>query len=165
VNLRVRIHSRNDVAAGALFAAIGIATIALAAEYPLGTMRSIGPGYFPILIGGVLALLGAAIGFQGLAFGSTADAPATQSLKRAEDDHHGIAVRPLIMITLAVVVFGVTVRPLGLAIATIVLVALSSLAGPEFGLRRVILLSAGLIVLSWATFIYLLGLPMTLWPR
>jgi putative tricarboxylic transport membrane protein len=71
----------------------------------------------------------------------------------------------LILITLAVVAFGVMVRPLGLAIATIALVALSSLAGPQFGWRRVIMLSAGLIALSWAVFIYLLGLPMTLWPR
>src|ERR1700754_2652406 len=89
VSLRVRIHSKNDVAAGALFAAIGIATIATASDYPLGTMRSIGPGYFPILIGGVLALLGAAIGFHGLSFGSAVDAPAVQSLEGADDDDHG----------------------------------------------------------------------------
>ena len=70
------------------------------------------------------------------------------------------------MITLAVVAFGVTVRPFGLAAATVALDRRSaSLAGREFASLRVVLLSSGLIALSWLTFIYLLGLPMTLWPR
>jgi Tripartite tricarboxylate transporter TctB family len=164
VSLRAHIRDGKDVVAGLLFAAIGLATVVVASAYPLGTMRSIGPGYFPIMIGVLLALLGAGIAFQGMSFSGPADPAAGDRAARAEDDE-GIAIRPLIMITLAVVAFGVLVRPLGLAIATIALVALSSLAGPEFGVRRVLLLSAGLIALSWATFIYLLGLPMTLWPR
>jgi hypothetical protein len=69
------------------------------------------------------------------------------------------------MITLAVVAFGITVRPLGLAVAIIALTTIASLAGREFRLLRVVLLSVGLIALSWVTFIYLLGLPMTLWPH
>ena len=88
---------------------------------------------------------------------------AKSGASRGGDD--GIAIRPLIMITLAVVAFGVTVRPLGLAVATVALVTLASLAGREFGLLKIVLLSVGLIALSWVTFIYLLGLPMTLWPR
>jgi putative tricarboxylic transport membrane protein len=91
-----------------------------------------------------------------------ADEPAAAS---AEEDEGGIAIRPLLMITLAVVVFGITVRPLGLAVAIIALTTIASLAGREFRLLRVVLLSAGLIALSWVTFIYLLGLPMTLWPH
>ena len=163
VSLRANIRNKRDVVAGLLFAAIGLATIASASDYPLGTMRSIGPGYFPILIGIALALLGIGIAFQGLSFRAAADATTSQDQTREDDS--GIATRPLIMITLAVVAFGVTVRPLGLAIATVALVALSSLAGREFRWLRVILLSVGLIALSWTIFIYLLGLPMTLWPR
>lgn len=166
VSLQAHIRDKRDVAAGLLFAAIGLATIVGASEYPLGTMRSIGPGYFPIMIGVALALLGAGVAFQGMSFSGTADATTGQDqAAQASKDDEGIAIRPLIMITLAVVAFGVTVRPLGLATATVVLVTLSSLAGREFGLLKVVLLSVGLIALSWVTFIYLLGLPMTLWPR
>ena len=165
VSLRAYIRNKRDVAAGLLFATIGLVTIVGASEYPLGTMRSIGPGYFPIMIGIALALLGAGIAFQGMSFSGAAGATTSQDQDQAREDDDGIAIRPLIMITLAVVAFGVTVRPFGLAIATVTLVALSSLAGREFGLLKVILLSAGLIALSWLTFIYLLGLPMTLWPR
>ena len=51
---------------GFLFVAIGVATVIGAADYPLGTIRNIGPGYYPILLGIALALLGGAIAFKGL---------------------------------------------------------------------------------------------------
>jgi hypothetical protein len=164
VSLRAHIRDGKNVVAGLLFAAIGLATAIVASEYPLGTMRSIGPGYFPILVGVLLALLGAGVAYQGISFRGAVDPAGEHTAARAEEDD-GIAVRPLIMITLAVVAFGITVRPLGLAVATVTLVTLASLAGREFRLLNIVLLSVGLIALSWGTFIYLLGLPMTLWPR
>ena len=107
MSLRARIHNKKNVAAGLLFAAIGLATIVGASDYPLGTMRSIGPGYFPIMIGIVLALLGAGVAFQGMSFSGMADARPVLA-KHDQEDDDGIAIRPLIMITLAVVAFGVT---------------------------------------------------------
>ncbi len=168
MSLRARIHNKKDVASGLLFAAIGLATVIGASDYPLGVIRNIGPGYFPIMIGSVLTLLGAAVVLQSVSFGGAPDAATGQGQqpqRHDEEDDGGIAIRPLIMITLAVIAFGVMVRPLGLATATVALVVLSSLAGREFGLLKVVLLSLGLIALTWLTFIYLLGLPMTLWPR
>jgi hypothetical protein len=165
VSLRGRIRNKKDVSAGLLFVAAGIVTVVGASDYPLGTMRSIGPGYFPIMIGVVLALLGAAVAFQGLSFGGAGNILTGQERAQAHEDDDGIAIRPLIMITLAVVAFGVTVRPLGLAIATAALVTLSSLAGRTFELFRVVLLSVGLMAISWLIFIYFLGFPLTLWPR
>ncbi len=164
MSLRAHIRDRKDVAAGLLFAAIGLTTAIVASEYPLGTMRSIGPGYFPIMIGILLILLGAGVACQGMSFRGAVNPAGEDTAARAEDDD-GIAVRPLIMITVAVVAFGLMVRPLGLAVATVTLVTLASLAGREFRLLNIVLLSVGLIALSWITFIYLLGLPMTLWPR
>jgi hypothetical protein len=164
VGLRPHIRDRKDVVAGLLFGAIGLTTVIVASEYPLGTMRSIGPGYFPIMIGVLLALLGTGIAFQGLSSSGAVDPAGEHTASRAEQDD-GIAIRSLVMITVAVAAFGLMVRPLGLAIATVTLVTLAALAGREFRLLRVVSLSAGLIALSWITFIYLLGLPMTLWPR
>ncbi len=164
VRLRAHIRDRKDVFAGLLFAAIGLTTVIVASEYPLGTMRSIGPGYFPIMIGVLLALLGAGVVYQGVSFSAAGDPAGEHTAASAEEDD-GIAVRPLIMITLAVVAVGRTLRPRGLAVATVTLVTLASLAGREFRLLNIVLLSVGLIALSWITFIYLLGLPMTLWPR
>jgi hypothetical protein len=153
VSLRARIRNPQDVAAGLLFAAIGIATVVAALDYPMGTMRRFGPGYFPMLLGGLLVLLGAAIALKGI-------------LVRSEDAEPigPWALRPLIVIAAAVVAFALLVRPLGLAVATVVLVAMSSLAASGFNLMRVIVLSIALIALSAAIFIFTLGLPFTLWP-
>ena len=56
--LRARIRNPRDFLAGLLFIAIGVATVIGASDYPLGTIRNIGPGYYPILLGIALALLG-----------------------------------------------------------------------------------------------------------
>lgn len=165
MGLQARIRDRKNVLAGLLFAALGLATAVVASEYPLGTMRNIGPGYFPIMIGVLLTLLGAGVALQGMSLSGAVDPADQRAMASAEEDDDSIAIRPLIMITLAVVAFGITVRPLGLAAATVALVTLASLAGREFRLLTVVLLSVGLITLSWVTFIYLLGLPMTLWPH
>ena len=146
-----RIHHKKDVLAGFLFVAIGVATVAGASDYPLGTIRNIGPGYFPIMLGVILVLLGAAIAVKGFAFNA-----------EPVDD---LAIRPLFMVTAAVVAFGLMVRPMGLAVATVALVAISSLAGRDFNVLRVAALSVGLAALSAGVFIYLLGLPFSLWPR
>ena len=151
MSLRARIHNKRDVLAGLLFIACGLATMVGASSYPLGTIRHIGPGYFPIILGAVLALLGGAIAIKGLTL--------------SQEPVEGLAVRPLIMVTAAVVAFGLLMRPFGLAAATVALVAISSLAGREFSFLRVILLSVGLVALCALIFIYLLGLSMSLWPR
>jgi len=159
VRLRARIHDPKDVIAGLLFVAIGLATIVGASDYPLGAIRNIGPGYFPILLGVCLALLGAAVAYQGIGRDEAAAAGAVH------ESDEGLGLRPLIMITLAVVAFGFLVRPLGLAAATVALVVISSLAGRDFSAVRVAVLSVALVTLSWLIFIKLLGLSMTLWPR
>jgi hypothetical protein len=149
-----RIASPRDFIAGLLFAAIGVATAVGASDYPLGTIRNIGPGYYPILIGIALVLLGGAIALKALKAGGE-EAPVDG----------GFALRPLIMVIAAVVAFGFLVRPFGLAAAIVALIVLSSFAGRGFSLLRVVLLSVGMVALAWFVFIYLLGLTMNMWPR
>ena len=151
---RARIGNPRDLLAGLLFIAIGIATAVGASDYPLGTLRNIGPGYYPILLGIALALLGAGIGWQGLKFE-----------RQPTEDEGGLALRPLVMVVAAVVAFGLLVRPFGLAVAIVALIAISSFAGREFSLLRVVLLCVGMVALSWLVFIYLLCLSMSMWPR
>jgi hypothetical protein len=159
VKLRARIGSPRDFLAGLLFIAIGLATAIGASDYPLGTIRNIGPGYYPILLGIALVLLGGAIAFKSLKIGASRGASEDQS------DDEGIALRPLIMVIVAVLAFGVLVRPFGLGVAIIALIGLSSLAGRDFNITRVVLLCIGMVALSWLVFVYLLGLSMTMWPR
>jgi hypothetical protein len=151
--LRARIGNPRDFLAGLLFIGIGIATVIGASDYPLGTIRNIGPGYYPILLGIALTLLGGAIALKGLKVSDEA----------ADED--GFALRPLIMVVAAVVAFALLVRPFGLGPAIVALIVISSFAGRDFSILRVALLCIGMVALSWFVFVYLLGLSMSMWPR
>jgi len=152
---RARIASPRDLVAGLLFVSIGIATVIGASDYPLGTTRNIGPGYYPILLGIALVLLGGAIALKAIKAGSGQPA----------DDEGGLAIRPLIMVIAAVVAFGLLVRPFGLAVAIVALIVISSFAGRDFSVVRVVLLCVGMSALAWLVFIWLLGLNLSMWPR
>ena len=56
-------------------------------------------------------------------------------------------------------------RPFGLGAAIVALIVISSFAGRDFSIVRVVLLCIGMVALSWFVFIYLLGLSMSMWPR
>ncbi len=55
-----------DVGGGALMLALGIGVAAQARFYEIGTLRRMGPGYFPLVLGVLLAVVGALILLGGL---------------------------------------------------------------------------------------------------
>ena len=68
--------TRKNVAAGAIFTLIGAYfCIEAALNLRMGTAFRMGPGYFPIVIGGLLVLLGLAIAFLGGESGRPDDGP------------------------------------------------------------------------------------------
>jgi Tripartite tricarboxylate transporter TctB family len=72
--------------------------------------------------------------------------------------------RSLWVILAAVVLFGYLLKPLGLVIATVLLIFGSALGGHEFKVKEVTLLSIGLAIFSVISFVRGLGLPMNIWP-
>ena len=72
--------------------------------------------------------------------------------------------RSLWVILFAVVVFGYMLKPLGLVLATGLLVFISAWGGHEFKLREAIISFVVLSIFSVATFIYGLALPINIWP-
>jgi hypothetical protein len=54
------------VIGGALALAIGVWAMAEAWTYPLGTLRRMGPGYFPVMLGGLMAAMGAMLALSAL---------------------------------------------------------------------------------------------------
>jgi len=65
----------------------------------------------------------------------------------------------------ATIAFGYLLKPLGLVLATVVVVVVSAWGGHEFKLREVIILTVALAIFGVAVFIYGLGLPMNVWPE
>ena len=133
-----------------------------ACNYPVGNSAHMGPGYFPLILGVLLAILGAAIVIQSIAFKVDAACSTVGS----------IAWKPLLFVIGANFVFGLMLTgipaiglpPLGLVAGIYALVLISAFAGDEFRLREVLILATALAVFSYWAFIVLLNLPFQAWP-
>ncbi len=149
----MKIKSQRDFWSGLMFLVVGVAFAWGATEYSFGTSARPGPGYFPFGLGILLALLGGFVLFKALTLES-----------EGGDPIGAIAWRPLLVIIVAIAVFGLALPRLGLAVTLPILIALSALAGDEFHWRDVLISSAVLTVGSWALFILGLKLTIPLWP-
>ena len=147
----MRIRSPKDFWAGLIFVAIGAAFIALASQYRLGTMHRMGPAMFPMLVGALLAVLGAIIALRSFVLDG-------ESVPR-------FYARPIGVSLLAIVLFGVALQWLGLVAAVAVLVLVGAWAAREVRPLETVALAAVMIVFSVAVFVWLLGLPLPLWPN
>ena len=196
----MKITNGKDFWAGLMFIAFGLAFMYIAQNYAMGTSVRMGPAYFPTVLGGLLAVLGAVVLFRafvskidnpvnvfpfvawrvivGLVLGVVAyyTQPGHDSGLAWEISHTilaGISVglifaafgeRSLWIILFSVVIFGYLLKPLGLVIATILLVAVSAWGGHEFKWKEVTILSVALAIFSVLAFVKGLGLPMNVWP-
>ena len=136
--------------AGLTFVAIGGGFVLLAQQYRLGDMHRMGPAMFPTLVGALLAALGLIMALRSFARDG---APIS--------DFHA---RPIVVSLLAIVLFGIALQWLGLVAAVAVLVLIGANAARDVRQLDNLALAAGMIVFSVAVFVWLLGLPLPLWP-
>ncbi|WP_017998382.1 tripartite tricarboxylate transporter TctB family protein [Paracoccus sp. N5] len=138
-----------DFYSGLLFLVIGLGTIVLTRELTFGTARSMGPGYFPTMLGGLISAL--ALVLMVRAFRGEAEAMEPLNL---------FAARAVIAILGSCLIFSVLVRPAGMipAVAVTVLVAAWGMRG--FGWRTAAILAGVLAIGCWLAFVVLLGLPV-----
>lgn len=149
--MKVRIKAPKDFWAGLMFIGFGLFFMIWAVtHYQMGTAVRMGPAYFPAVLGGMLAVLGLIVLAGSLAMRGPPVA--------------AFAFRPLILILLACVVYGYTMKPLGLIGATAALVFISALGGHEFKWREVTILFLVLIVFSILVFVKGLTLPFPVCP-
>ena len=149
----MKLKSQKDFWSGLMFIVAGIAFAWGATAYNFGSAARPGPGYFPFGLGVLLAILGAIVLLKSL----TVDTP-------DGDPGEKFAWRPIIVITLSLVVFGFVLPKLGMIISLPLLVFMASFAGDEFHPVEVAINAAVLTVGSWAIFIKGLGLTIPLWP-
>ena len=149
----MNIKNPKDFWSGALFAAIGFAfaIIVKVYEYPMGTATRMGAGYFPFVLGNILGLLGLVI--------------IAKAWVSSGDPISKFAWRPLIWVLGGFIVFGLTAKLLGLMIAIVLLVMISSFGGREFRLKESLISSVILAAGSVAVFVYGLKLPFPIWPE
>lgn len=142
------IRHPKDFWTGIIFLSVGVYAIIIGQEYDMGSAGSMGPAYFPTVVGGLLALIGAfAVG---------------RSFVRQGEPIGHFYIKELLLVLGAVLLFGFLMRGAGLVPAAVILILLSAYASPNFHLRKIAILAAGMAVLGALLFVKLLGLPMPL---
>lgn len=139
-----------DALAGATFIAFGLAFAVAASGYELGTPLRMGPGYFPLVLGGLLVLLGV------LSIAKQFTAP-------DEDEIGGVPWRSLLTILGALVFFGWSIRGLGVIPALFVTSFLAALGGYKINLPLALATATGLTLLCYVIFILALQLRLPMY--
>jgi hypothetical protein len=157
----VKIQSQKDFYSGLMFTIVGGSFALGASSYQLGTGARMGPGYFPLILGVLLAVLGCAIAVKSM-ITPTPDG----------DKVGKFAWKPLFFIITANLVFGACIgglpmiglKPLGLIVGIYLLTYIASHAGDEHKFKEVAILATVLALLSCVAFIVLLKLQFPVWP-
>jgi hypothetical protein len=157
----VNIKSQKDFFSGLMFMSVGAAFAWGATKYSVGTGARMGPGYFPLMLGVLLAVLGSVITFKSLV------------VETAGGDKIGSwAWKPLIFIILANLSFGVLLAGLpsiklpamGLIVGIYALTFIASMAEPGWKVKNTFLLATILAIGSYIAFVVVLKLQFPVWP-
>ena len=145
-----RIKSPQDFLAGLFFIGVGAVGLIVSRNYPIGTAVSMGMGYVPRFLLWVLIALGAVTSFRGVALSG--------------EPIGEWKLRPLILVTAAFVIFGLTIESLGIFAASALLVVLGTFAGTDLRYKEMVISAVLLASGAALVFVRFLGLPMNIWP-
>ena len=157
----MKIKSAKDFSSGLLFVGFGVAFAWGSFSYQVGVASLMGPGYFPLMLGILLTVLGIAVMFQSVV------------IKTGDEERIGPwAWKPLVYILGANLAFGalltglpsIKLPAMGVIAGIYVLTVVASLAGHRFKIREVLILATILAVGSYVAFIALLKLQIPVWP-
>lgn len=155
------IASQKDFFSGLMFMAVGASFAWGATSFEVGTAAKMGPGYFPLMLGVLLALLGLIVTVRSLSKGGP------------DGDKIGaFAWRPLCFVIGANLAFGVLlvgvpslgIPAFGLIVAVYALVIIASLAQAGFRPVATLVLATILAAGSYLAFVKLLSLQFPVWP-
>ena len=149
----MKIKSQRDFFSGLMFIIVGVVFAVGATNYPLGSSARPGAGYFPLILSTLMTILGAVVLFKSLTIETEGGDPIGT-----------IAWRPLLVVVVAIAVFGFALPRLGMFVTVPLLIVIVSFAGDEFGWKGVVLNSIVLTAGSWVIFIWGLNLTIPLKP-
>lgn len=146
------------IAIGLLFAVVAkglkFGDSVLVAGYAMGTPARMGPAFFPFWLGVILVALGVIIAVIGVR---------TEGGEAARFPR--FHWRPILFILGSVIMFGLILKAVGMIIAGLLLVFVSSMGNTEnFEVRPTIFLGIGLVTFCALVFVFGLKLPIPLCP-
>jgi hypothetical protein len=157
----VQIKSQKDFFSGLMFMGIGVAFAWGATTYNIGEGARMGPGYFPLMLGILMTVLGMVVTFKALV------------IEVEGGDKIGKwAWKPLVFIILANLVFGVLLgglpsiglQPMGMIVAIYALTFVASVAEAGWKVKNTFILATVLAVGSYVAFVLVLKLQISVWP-
>lgn len=140
------IRSSKDFWTGLIYIFFGVSSILVARDYGMGTGVKMGPAYFPTILGGLLAVVGAIAVIRSFIVPGTPIG--------------AFAFKGLILVSVSTLVFGFVVRGAGVAIALPLLIIISALASARFRWRPTLFMAAGLTIFCVLVFLKGLGIPL-----
>jgi hypothetical protein len=148
----MRIRNQRDFWAGAMFVVLGAVFAGFSFEYEIGTAARMGPGYFPLLLGCLLLLLGLVVAWR-------ATVPSATPLELAPTGW-----REIFLVLGAVAVCGLLLPWLGMVISVALLIFIAALASHEFSWKETVISIIVLLITSWLVFVKGLELQFPVWP-
>ena len=157
----MNIKSQKNFFSGLMFMGVGAAFAWGATTYNVGTGARMGPGYFPLMLGVLMAILGAAITFNSMVVEA-----------EGGDKIGKWAWKPLLFIILANLTFGVLLAGLpsikfpafGMIVAIYALTFISSMGEAGWKVKNTFILATVLAAGSYVAFVLLLKLQFPVWP-
>ncbi|MGD9738805.1 MAG: tripartite tricarboxylate transporter TctB family protein [Bauldia sp.] len=144
------VANRQDIALGGIFILIGVLFGAdvFRTELAIGTPFRMGPGFFPIVLSGILILFGVIILVRGIA--ARIEAP----------EKRPIPWRAILVLAPLPIFFGLTINGLGLLPPIFIVALAASFASPKTGIVYALLTALGITAFCALVFVYLADLPL-----
>lgn len=126
---------------------IGGMVVWVASGYNFGTARRMGPGFFPVVLGTLMCVVGLLI---------------LLSAMRQHEPMPNFAWRPLLCLPLAITAFALLVPRFGFAPAGLITVVLTGMAERYFSIANLLVLTLFLVPGVWLIFAVGLNVPIRL---
>lgn len=134
-----------QVGAAALLGLVGAFFVWHGSDYPMGSLRRMGPGFFPVIVGAVLLLFAILLVLE---------------VAHSEKEKDFWIPRPILMVSAGFVAFAALLERAGLVPATLVMVILVSLAEKPLRPISAATNAVALSVLGVVVFLYSFGIPV-----
>jgi hypothetical protein len=138
-----------DIIGGLALTALGVFAAVHAQTYEFGSLTRMGAGYFPVALGVILALLGLLIAVPAF-------------FRRGQPIR--IEWKTFVLVMAGIVAFALTLKVLGLVLATALSVIISSLADRDTRWKGRIFLAIGVSAVTYVVFSLGLSMVLPIWP-